>query len=56
MISDATKQLVGDLGGIAEIRDLGEHRLKDLESAEHLYDVFADGLIRDFRPCAVSAS
>ena len=50
VISDATKQLVDDLGDLVEIRDLGRHRLKDLESAEHLYDVVADGLISDFPP------
>jgi class 3 adenylate cyclase len=32
------------------LRDLGEHRLRDLSAAERLYQVMADGLEADFPP------
>jgi predicted ATPase/class 3 adenylate cyclase len=35
--------------GVA-LRDLGEHRLKDLEHAEHLHQLLIDGLAQDFPP------
>ena len=36
-------------GGI-ELRDLGEHRLRDLSAPERLFQVIADGLDTDFPP------
>ena len=52
VVSAATKALVGDLGGVGpdrgdtatSFRDLGLHRLKDIEQPAHLYDVRAPGL------------
>ena len=32
------------------LRDLGEHRLKDLANPEHLHDLMIDGLPSDFPP------
>ena len=32
------------------VRDLGEHRLRDIEGAEHLYQLVASGLRADFPP------
>jgi predicted ATPase/class 3 adenylate cyclase len=49
VVSAATEQLVPDLAG-AEFRDLGWHRLKDLDDAVRLYDVVGPGLLRDFPP------
>ena len=39
LVSAATRQLIGDA---TELRDLGEHRLKDLSAPQHLYQ-FGDG-------------
>jgi predicted ATPase/class 3 adenylate cyclase len=33
-----------------EVRDLGEHRLRDLTQSQRLYQLLAPGLRRDFRP------
>jgi class 3 adenylate cyclase len=51
LISQATRSVVGDheLAGMM-IRDLGQHALKDFETAEHLYQVIVDGLAADLRP------
>jgi class 3 adenylate cyclase len=38
-----------ELPGIG-LRDLGEHRLKDLERPERIYQLVADGLPEEFRP------
>jgi predicted ATPase/class 3 adenylate cyclase len=54
VVSAATKAVAGDLDGI-EYRDLGEHRLKDLDQPERVYQVTADGLRRDF-PALTSLS
>jgi len=36
--------------GSREVRDLGHHRLKDLPAPEHLFQLLAPGLERDFPP------
>jgi predicted ATPase/class 3 adenylate cyclase len=51
VITEATAMLVGS--GLPEgvaLRDLGEHRLKDLSRPEHVYQLEADGLLREFPP------
>ena len=52
-LSDATRGLVAATlpAGVA-LRDLGEHRLKDLRAPERLVQVVADGLPADFPPLA----
>jgi predicted ATPase/class 3 adenylate cyclase len=49
LISDATRSLLGDAGGI-EVRDLGLHRLKDLQRPEHLFQVLGQDLTASFPP------
>ncbi len=49
VVSSATRHLVPALDD-AEFRDLGRHRLKDLDDPEHLYDVVGAGLLCDFPP------
>ncbi len=49
VLSEATRMLVTKLSEFTW-RDLGWHRLKDLDEAEHLYDVVAPGLLSDFPP------
>ncbi len=51
LISRATYSLVRDypLSGL-ELRDLGEHRLKDLVQPEHIYQVISPDLRADFPP------
>ena len=51
LVSDATRVLVGhalppDVG----LRDLGRHRLKDIERHEQLYQLLIDGLPDEFPP------
>jgi predicted ATPase/class 3 adenylate cyclase len=46
VVSAATERLVH---GVA-LRDLGEHRLRDLDRAEHVYQLVGDGLLTDFPP------
>ena len=51
LLSDTTRSLV--LRGLpdgVELRDLGEHRLKDLEHLEHLWQLVLPGLTNDFAP------
>jgi predicted ATPase/class 3 adenylate cyclase len=49
LISDATRSLVQDsLPDGVGLRDLGEHRLKDLEHPERLWQLVVDGLQADF--------
>ncbi len=49
LLSDATRSLVQDaLPDGVELRDLGEHRLKDLEHPEHLWQLVIGGLLNDF--------
>ncbi len=50
LITDATRALAPDLPHDIRIRDLGEHRLKDLTRPEHLFQVAAAGLADDFPP------
>ena len=51
LISIATRSLVeGLLPDGVTLRDLGDHRLKDLERPEHLYQLVVPGLESDFPP------
>jgi predicted ATPase/class 3 adenylate cyclase len=51
VLSSATAALVDRaLPGGLGLRDLGEHRLKDLEGAEHLYQLDVEGLTHHFPP------
>ena len=51
LISGATRALVErSLGSDIELRDLGEHRLRDLSAPERLSQAFADDLATDFPP------
>jgi len=49
VLSAATQTLVGHPEGVS-VRDLGWHRLKDIEEPEHLYDAVAAGLPDAFPP------
>jgi len=50
LVTEATRALVGgDADGVS-LRDVGEHRLKDLARPEHLYQVAAEGLEVAFPP------
>jgi class 3 adenylate cyclase len=51
LLSAATRSLVEqDLPEGVSLRDLGEHRLKDLAHPEHLHDLLIDGLPSAFPP------
>jgi len=51
LVSDATRALVGrDLPTGISLRDLGEHRLRDLLHPERLYEVVIEGLQEEFPP------
>jgi predicted ATPase/class 3 adenylate cyclase len=51
LVSDATRSLVeGALPEGVGLRDLGPHRLKDIERLEHLYQVLIEGLPDAFPP------
>ena len=50
VMSKATHLLAPELDGNALARDLGEHRLKDIGTPEHLYDIVAPGLVSEFPP------
>ena len=51
LASEATRALVSrPMPAGTSLRDLGEHRLKDLPTPERLYQVTADGLEADFPP------
>jgi predicted ATPase/class 3 adenylate cyclase len=51
LFSDATRVLTQrDLPDGVALRDLGEHRLRDIAHTEHLFDVVIDGLPSDFPP------
>jgi predicted ATPase/class 3 adenylate cyclase len=51
LVSGATRQLVvAGLPADLELRDLGEHRLKDLSLPERLYQLLGPGLATDFPP------
>ncbi len=51
LISQAARSLLGDsLPEDVVLRDLGDHRLRGIESTERLYQVVAPGLETDFPP------
>ena len=51
LLSQTTLDLVrGALPAGVTVRDLGEHRLKDLRQPKHLYQLVMDGLRADFPP------
>jgi predicted ATPase/class 3 adenylate cyclase len=51
LVSGTTATLARDnLPGELELRDHGEHRLRDLDRAQHVFSVLAPGLERDFPP------
>src|SRR5207244_2131931 len=51
ILSDATRGLVDhSLPEGVSLRDLGEHRLKDIVHPEHLHDLVIEGLPADFPP------
>ena len=53
LISSSTRELVADeLPQDVALKDLGEHRLKDLDRPEHLFQVVAGDLPGDFPPLA----
>jgi tetratricopeptide (TPR) repeat protein len=51
LFSNSTHELIGDdlPAGVA-VQDLGEHRLKDIDRAEHLYQLQITGLQQEFPP------
>jgi predicted ATPase/class 3 adenylate cyclase len=57
LLSDATRGLVEHaLPDGVTIRDLGKHRLKDIEHPERIHDLVIDGLPADFPPVRTLAS
>ncbi|MGZ4388649.1 MAG: ABC transporter substrate-binding protein, partial [Gaiellaceae bacterium] len=51
LLSGATRELVEDeLPEGVRIEDLGEHRLKDIDRPEHLFQLVGDGLSSEFPP------
>jgi predicted ATPase/class 3 adenylate cyclase len=51
LLSDATRGLVEhDLPDGVRLRDLDEHRLKDIAHPERLFDLVIDGLLSDYPP------
>jgi predicted ATPase/class 3 adenylate cyclase len=53
LVSSPTRELIEDeLPNDVALRDLGEHWLKDLDRPEHLFQVVAGDLPRDFPPLA----
>jgi predicted ATPase len=48
LLSGATRALLDDLPDGVALRDLGEHRLKDIEQPEHLWQLVIDGLASEF--------
>ena len=51
LVSQATCSVLGDDElPETELRDLGEHRLKDLDRPERIFQLVAEGLPDDFRP------
>jgi predicted ATPase/class 3 adenylate cyclase len=56
LISSSTRELVADeLPGDVALRDLGEHRLKDIDRPEHLFQLVVGDLPADF-PALASLS
>jgi predicted ATPase/class 3 adenylate cyclase len=57
LVSSATRELVvAELDAGVALDDLGEHRLKDLERPEQLYQVVADELAAEFPPLRSEAA
>jgi predicted ATPase/class 3 adenylate cyclase len=50
VVSNATRETTGALPEGLELRDLGEHRLKDLARAERLFQLVGEGLADGFPP------
>ena len=50
LVSDATRRLAATLPSDLQLRDLGERRLKDLASAERLFQLTGEGLADTFPP------
>jgi predicted ATPase/class 3 adenylate cyclase len=51
LISETTRALAADqLTDGVGLRDLGEHRLKDFDEPQHIYQLVIDGLPSDFPP------
>jgi YVTN family beta-propeller protein len=51
LLSAVTRELVADdLPTGAHVRDLGHHRLKDIDRPEHIFELVGDGLPADFPP------
>jgi predicted ATPase/class 3 adenylate cyclase len=51
VLSDATRLLAASqLAADVSVRDLGWHRLKDIEAPEHIYQLVAPGLPEEFPP------
>lgn len=52
LVSDTTRSLIGegDMGGELGFRDLGYHRLKDLDRPERLHQLAGRGLPEEFPP------
>ncbi|HEX6062560.1 MAG TPA: adenylate/guanylate cyclase domain-containing protein, partial [Candidatus Limnocylindria bacterium] len=48
LVSAATRMLAGELPDGVALRDLGEHRLKDLTHPEHVFQLVIEGLPSDF--------
>jgi predicted ATPase/class 3 adenylate cyclase len=48
LVSGATRALLGDAPEGVGLRDLGEHRLKDIEQAERIWQLVISGLPSDF--------
>lgn len=46
VVSSATRSMVGEVA----LRDLGEHRLKDLSEPEHVWQLLVEGLTTEFPP------
>ena len=57
LVTEATRALAqGSAGNGVAFIDLGAHHLKDIENAERLYQVAAEGLRSDFAPMGSAAS
>jgi DNA-binding SARP family transcriptional activator/streptogramin lyase len=54
LVSSATRDLVGAALEDVGFEDLGEHRLKDLEQLQRIFQVTAPGLPSDFPPLAAA--
>jgi class 3 adenylate cyclase len=57
LISSSTRELVADeLPADVALRDLGEHRLKDLDGPDHVFQIVASDLPVDFPPLGAGAA